>query len=107
MRVGKAAISKRRSRGTDQHSPAAHKWFISANLGDALTADFPTEQLMADPRFPLIPYAPYVGFWRRSFAVLIDFFLMAIVLAITAVVISQVMEPAADQKSDFFQISGV
>jgi hypothetical protein len=40
LRVEKAAISKRRSRGTHQHSPAAHKWLISANPGDALTADF-------------------------------------------------------------------
>jgi uncharacterized RDD family membrane protein YckC len=53
---------------------------------------------MADiPALPPIPYVPYAGFWRRFFAVLLDFILMAIVLAITAAVISQVMEPAADE----------
>jgi uncharacterized RDD family membrane protein YckC len=57
----------------------------------------PTAQLMADPRFLPIPYDPYVGFWRRFFAVLIDFILVAIVLAITADVISQLVEPAANQ----------
>ena len=49
------------------------------------------------PALPPIPYEPYVGFWRRFFAILIDYVLLMAVLGITAGVISQVMAPAADQ----------
>ena len=49
------------------------------------------------PTFPLIRYDPYGGFWRRVFAVLIDYILLMFVLGITAGVLSHVMAPAADQ----------
>jgi uncharacterized RDD family membrane protein YckC len=49
------------------------------------------------PTLPPIPYGPYVGFWRRFFAILIDTVLLTVVLGVTAGVISQVMAPAADQ----------
>ena len=48
---------------------------------------------------PPLPYEPYAGFARRVFAVLIDCALIVIALAITATVLSQVMEPAADMMS--------
>jgi uncharacterized RDD family membrane protein YckC len=55
------------------------------------------EPPMANAPFPPLPYEPYVGFWRRVFATVIDSILISIALGSAAAILMPLMNPTSDQ----------